>query len=187
MLLKTAICLMSLGFSFTQGAASVNETLDRVIFRLEEFERRNSGPATEVLRGSSAVKHGALCQAKVTHFANREDLAQLVPDLLWRKVLTEGEEKLVSKLVSGYLTFGQIIKRMLANDAANPGDKSLSLHLARLSQYQGARRYTGLELLNVFRDYFGGLESVLSNAGLAGTHLRESCIDPAEYAESSSE
>jgi len=184
--LKIAICLITLGLVTTWGARPSNPEsgrirgiLDGVVYRLEDFERRSIHPEEKVFKGSSILREAFFCQAEGIHFANRQALAQLVPDLSRRKSLTEGEEKLVSRLVSGYLKFGQIIKRILAFKGGRQREINvLSLHLARLSQYQKAGPHTPVELLKVFRKYFGSLESVLSNTGAAEAQSGKKCGDP---------
>lgn len=180
--LKIAICLITLGLVTTWGARPSNPEsgrirgiLDGVVYRLEDFERRSIYPEEKTFKGSSILREAFLCQAEGIHFANRVDLAQLVPELYRRDGLTGREEKVLSRLVSGYWKFGQVIKRTLTDNGSNQGIiNALSHHLARLSQYEQADHYTLSELLSVFRDYFGSLESVLNNA-----RLRESCGDPA--------
>jgi len=141
--LKIAICLIVLGLVTTWRARPSNSEsgriggiLDVVVYRLEDFERRSIHPEEKVFKTSSILREAFLCQAIGIHFANRQDLAQLVPDLSRRNSFTDGEERLASRLVSGYLRFGDIIKQMLAD--ATPNIEVLSRHLTGLSQYQEA-------------------------------------------------
>ncbi len=106
--LKIAICLITLGLVTTWGARPSNpesgrirEILGGVVYRLEDFERRSIHPEEKVFKGSSILREAFFCQAEGIHFANREDLAQLVPELYWRDSLTGREEKSFQNSLAG--------------------------------------------------------------------------------------